>query len=455
MTQIEARRARAHEARTGPRRDGPPRPARIFAAAAVVFFLFPAIAYVFGMRSRAIENRPLAPFPKVSHSWSALDELGAWYTDRLPFRPNAVKWREDLYRNLFDENPPADGGAIEAVPNAVGGSSSAGAAAKNDAPALGESPALAPKTKSERDFIRLPPVPPEPPVPSTSLVVGGKDGWLYLAGEFYKECNPGQPPANVIAGLKRLDAILSASGRKFVLALAPDKSAVASQHLPDSYSFSNCAPKAKDDTYAMLRDAGLPGYIDARQLIETRQTAERRDYYLRKDTHWNGLAVAAISTEVARKLDPALTNDVTVHESVGSYVGDLTSLLGTPTPDQSIFTSIGRAGVTVVQAPQAPLQGLQSTETTTTSTKAPLYKGRVFLVGDSFSEGLINELSPFISHMIWMHDGGVREAPRTTAEQILAAKAVVLVWNERYFADPAYGVLWSPQFLDRLQQELG
>ena len=423
--------------------------------AAVVFFAFPAIAYGFGLRSRAIENRPLAAFPKLSNGWSALDELGAWFTDRLPFRPDAVKWRVDLYQNLFDEDPPAAGGSIEAVPNAVGAPASGGTAAKTNTASLGESPALAPKTKSERDFIRLPPVPPEPPVPSTSLVVGGKDGWLYLAGEFYKECNPGQPPANVIAGLQRLDSILTASGRKLVVALAPDKSAVEANHLPDSYSFSNCAPKAKDDTYAMLAAAGLSGYIDARQLIETRQTAERRDYYLRKDSHWNGLAVAAISTEVARRLDPALTKGVTVHESVGSYTGDLTTLLGTPTPDQSIFTSISRAGVTVTQSPQPPLQGLQSTETRTASTKAPLYKGQVLLVGDSFSEGLINELSPFVSHLIWMHDGGVREAPRTTAQQIVASKAVVVVWNERYFADPAYGVLWSQPFLDRLQQELG
>jgi hypothetical protein len=432
-----------------------PRPARIFAVAAVVFFVFPAIAYGLGMRSRAIENRPLAPFPKASSSWNAFDQLGAWYTDRLPFRPNAVKWRADIYRNLFDENPPADAGAIEAVPNAAGASAGGGSTTKNTTPSLGESPALAPKKKSEQDFIRLPPVPPEPPVPSTSLVVGGKDGWLFLAGELYKECNPGQPPANVIAGLKRLDAILTASGRKLVLALAPDKSAVAAQHLPDSYPFSDCAPKAKDETYAMLRDAGLPGYIDARRLIETRQTAERRDYYLRKDSHWNGLAVAAISTEIARQLDPALTKGAVVHESIGSYTGDLTGLLGTPTADQSIFTSITRPGVTVTRAPAPPLSGLDSAATTTTSTGARLFQGPVFLVGDSFSEGLIDELSPFVSSLLWLHDGMVREAPRTTAEQVKAARAVVLVWNERYFADPAYGVLWSAPFLDRLQQELG
>jgi len=28
------------------------------------------------------------------------------------------------------------------------------------------------------------------------------------------------------------------------------------------------------------------------------------------------------------------------------------------------------------------------------------------------------------------------------------------VWNERYFADPAYGVLWSTPFLDKLEQVL-
>ena len=433
---------------TGSARPRAPKPARIFAVVAVVFFLFPAIAYGFGMRARAIENRPLAPFPKVSHSWGAFEELGAWYTDRLPFRPDAVSWRADIYKKFFGENPPAASGAIEAVPNA------AGSTTKTTTPTLGESPALAPKKKSEQDFIRLPPVAPEPPVPSTSLVVGGKDGWLFLAGELYKECNPGQPPANVIAGLKRLDAILTASGRKFVLTLAPDKSSVEGQHLPDSYPFSNCAPQAKDATYAMLRAAGLPGYIDARQLLQARQTTQRRDYYLRKDSHWNGLAEATITMEIALRLDPALTKGAVVHESIGAYTGDLTSLLGTPTPDQGIFTSITRAGVTATRAPTPPLSGLDSAATSTTSTGAPLFPGPVFMVGDSFSAGLVDELSPFVSSMVWLHDGMVRQAPRTTAGQIRDARAVVLVWNERYFADPAYGVLWSPQFLDRLQQEL-
>jgi alginate O-acetyltransferase complex protein AlgJ len=456
MSPTAAPPARDERSDAGPGRPRAPRPARFFAAAAVAFFLFPAIAYAFGMRARAIENRPLAPFPKASSAWGAFDGLGAWYTDRLPFRPDAVKWRADIYRWAFDENPPAASGAIEAVPNAAGGgAASAGSASNASSPSLGESPALAPKKKSEQDFIRLPPVAPEPPVPSTSLVVGGKDGWLYLAGELYKECNPGQPPANVIAGLKRLDAILTASGRKFVVTLAPDKSTVEGQHLPASYPFSNCAPQAKDATYSALGAAGLSGYIDARALLETRQTTQRRDYYLRKDSHWNGLAEAAISLEIARKLDPAVTRGAVVHESIGTYTGDLTSLLGTPAPDQSIFTSITRAGVTATRAPNPPLSGLDSAATSTTSTGAPLFPGPVFMVGDSFSAGLVDELSPFVSSMVWLHNGMVRQAPRTTAGQIKAARAVVLVWNERYFADPAYGVLWSPQFLDRLQQELG
>ena len=69
-----------------------------------------------------------------------------------------------------------------------------------------------------------PPAPPEPVVEGSSTVLVGQDGWLYLMGEFYKECYPVTPPTEVIQGLQRLQSILAATGRKLVLPLAPDKS---------------------------------------------------------------------------------------------------------------------------------------------------------------------------------------------------------------------------------------
>jgi alginate O-acetyltransferase complex protein AlgJ len=427
-----------------------PAPARVFSVAAVIFFLLPVVAYLGGMRSKAIENRPLQKFPHLSVSWSTFDDFGAWFADHVPFRPRAVEIRRDISRNIFDENPPSGGAPIEAIPNANGGAAGTPAA---KGPALGEAPAK-PVLKSQENYLQLPPLPPEPAAPSTSEVVGGKNGWLFLTSEFLKECNPGQPRAQVIAGLQRLNSILTASGRKFALTLAPDKSTVEPQYLPGSYPYQDCAPKAKDETYALLAGAGLPGYVDSRALILDRQAKEKRDYYLRKDTHWNGVGISAVTQELARKLDPAAVTQVHSGEGVLPYTGDLTTLMGEPKTEDGLFANIDRPGVKVTQAPGSPLAGVRSAATSTTSTGAHLYDGHVFMVGDSFSDGVIPQLSPFVTSLTWMHNGDVRIAPQTTVEQIKASNAVVLVWNERYFADPAYGVLWSPQFLDRLEQSL-
>jgi hypothetical protein len=434
------------------KREAPQRPAaRVFSVAAVVFFLLPVVAYLGGLRSKVIENRPLKSFPHLSLSWSTLDDFGAWFSDHVPFRPRAVDLRRDISHHVFNENPPTNSGPIEAVPNANG--ASAAGATNAPAPGLGEAP-VKPVLKSQQNYLHLPPLPPEPQAPSTSDVVGGKNGWLYLTAELFKECNPVTPTAQVISGLQRLNSILTASGRKFVLTLAPDKSTVEPQYLPSSYPFQDCAPKAKNETYAALAGAGLPGYVDSRALIDAREIKERRDYYLRKDTHWNGVGIVAVTEELARKLDPAAVTRVHSGEGVLPYTGDLTVLMGEPKVDQGLAALIDRPGVKVTRAPGSPLPGVRSAETSTVSTSVHLYNGHVFLVGDSFSDGVIDELSQFVKSLTWMHNGDVRIAPQTTVEQIKASNAVVLVWNERYFADPAYGVLWSQPFLDRLEQAL-
>lgn len=427
-----------------------PRPAGVFALLAVLFFSFPILLYVLGFRAQAFENRPLAEFPSPRLAWAAVDELGAWFIDHLPLRDDAVRWRAEVSDGIFDEPPPSNGPGGVGVVTGGGGTSKANGASA----AVGESPAREPTKKAERDFVRLPAVAAEAPTPGTSAVLGGKDGWLYLNSEFFAECNPTTPRADVVNGLRRLQSILAASGRKFVFTLAPDKSTAAPEHLPDSYGYSDCAPEAKQATYDGLTDAAIPGYLDARSLIDGRATKEKRDYYLRKDTHWNGLAEVAVARELARGIDPALVRGVRVNELIGEYTGDLTTLLGTPTSDQMIGASLERPGVTVQRDANAPIQGVDSARTTATSTGAPLVPGRTLLIGDSFAGGLVDKLAPFSAEQVWIHNGAVRQVPKTVADQIQASGTVVLVWNERYFSNPAYGVLWSPQFLDRLEQVL-
>jgi len=439
-------RARAH-----PRGEGR-RAAPVFRVLAALFFLLPTVMYLGGARARPFENHPLAAFPSPTASWVVLDEFDQWFTDAMPGRQDAVGWRARFSNSVFGEAPPS--GASSGVAASVGaGSAGQTASGASATSSLGEAPARAATSKRQKEFVDLPPAPPEPVVEGSSTVLVGQDGWLYLMGEFYKECYPVTPPTEVIQGLQRLQSILAATGRKLVLTLAPDKSTAEPDHLPDPWPDEACDTQAKRQTYQLLAGAGLTGYVDSLALIEQHQKVEHRDYYQRKDTHWNGVAAAAVTQALVAKLAPGLVTDVHEHEWIGTYVGDLTTLLGTPTPDKGLDASIQRTGVVVTTRPP-PVVGVQSSETTATSSAAPLAPGRTLLIGDSFAESLVPELAPFFSDLVWIHDGGVRQVPLTVAQEIESSRSVVVVWNERYFADPAYGVLWSTPFLDKLEQVL-
>ncbi len=432
--------------------EGRRRPAPVFVVLAGVFFLLPTLMWVGGARARPFENHPLAAFPSPRASWVVLDEANQWFIDAMPGRQDAVRWRAGFSNFAFGQAPPS-GSTTDAAASVGAGSPGSSGSKPSASASFGEAPARSATSKRQQDFVRLPPVPPEPAVEGSSTVLVGQDGWLYLTGEFYKECYPETPPAEVIQGLQRLQAILAATGRRLVLTLAPDKSTAEPAYLPDPWPDEACASQAKKQTYQLLSDAGLTGYVDSLALIEQHQTAERRDYYLRKDTHWNGVAAATVAQALVARLSPGLLADTRQHDWIGTYTGDLTTLLGTPTPDQGLDASIERTGVVVTTDPD-PVAGVQSAETTAQSTVAPLAPGRTLLVGDSFAESLIPQLAPFFHDLVWIHDGDVREVPLTVAQDIQSSRSVIVVWNERYFADPAYGTLWSTPFLDKLQQVL-
>ena len=72
----------------------------------------------------------------------------------------------------------------------------------------------------------------------------GDGGWLFLSDEFYSACRPGRPPAEVLAAASRLGSIVRRSGRRFVIAVAPDKSSVVPDRVPDDYALADCAAAA-------------------------------------------------------------------------------------------------------------------------------------------------------------------------------------------------------------------
>lgn len=414
-TRRDRRRARQH--------------AGVFRLLAIVFFGVPIALWAVGVHSNTGDKRALAPFPSSLTSWDVMDETAAYVNDHVPFRGTAIRLRADISQGVFGEAPPGQGAIRDDVPTRK------------------------PPTRANREFVDLPEVPPEPEIAGSADVMVGTDGWLYLNREFLSECEvTDEQRQAVIAGYGRLQQILATSGRQMLFTIAPDKSTSEPEHLPTDNPFAECSTASKRATFTALRDAAIPGYIDMRRIIEQREKAEDRAYYFRKDTHWNGLATAALAETMVKAIDPTLLETTTIKEGVQDYEGDLTTFLGTPTVDKGLITEVVRPGVTVTaNRDNALADGATLELHTATTTSAPLYDGSAVVIGDSFAGSSLLQLDPFFPTLRWIHSVTVSDAPLTTVEKISEAKVVILISIER---DLRRGVLWTDAFLDKLEEVL-
>ena len=72
-------------------------------------------------------------------------------------------------------------------------------------------------------------------------VIAGRRGLAVLRQDVENLCRPTRAVSEVMERLDRLAAAVEASGRRFVLVVAPDKSSVYPRALPDTYLGEDCA----------------------------------------------------------------------------------------------------------------------------------------------------------------------------------------------------------------------
>src|ERR1041384_4038912 len=182
-----------------------------------IFFFVPLLLLIVGVRPEAFENRPLTSFPNIAQGWGLFTGLSPWATAQLPFRESAIAAEDGISRNVFGEPPPNDQG-------------------DESGPLQGPIPAPAP-VDPERDKMRTAGYPE---------VLEGKKGWLYLGYDTLGACLPERPLNDVIGALGRLRDVVQASGRQFVLVVAPDKTTAVPQYLPDEYTGKNCSADVRN-----------------------------------------------------------------------------------------------------------------------------------------------------------------------------------------------------------------
>ncbi|MGH3436549.1 MAG: alginate O-acetyltransferase AlgX-related protein [Sciscionella sp.] len=242
---------------------------------AVAFFLVPALAFVLGARPHQIENHKLASFPSIADGFGFFQKLNGWATDNLPLRDAGIHAESGISNGLFGEPPPYSQNERSSGTGPIGPVSS---------------PAD-PREESGADGF--------------PKVIRGKDGWLYFGYDMQGKCQPVQPLASTIAALNRLRRAVTASGRKFVLVVGPDKSTVIPQHLPDSYAGKTCAAPYQKKFWQRITT--LAGAIDVRGDLHAASKKAGMPTYYKKDTHWNNIGVTTMLRALAEDIQPGVT----------------------------------------------------------------------------------------------------------------------------------------------------
>lgn len=418
---------------------------------ALFFFFTPAATFAAGGRAQPIENRPLAAFPSVSAGWDFFSGFERWSVDHLPLRDLAVRANTTASERVFAEAP--DYGAARADIGPVG-----------PAPVLPASP-VRPQSVSARGSRLSAAAGSEPQAQQTGRrsgvrypsVLQGRDGWLYAGKDIEFACEPQRDLDAIFAGYRRLIAILTASGRRVVITVAPDKSTVVPEYLPETYLGKRCSAQRKTELWDRLNRGDLgPEYLDMRRVLEQRQAAEGQPIYFTSDSHWTSLGRVLFARAVIDRLEPGLSKETDVVDTgVKTRSGDLARMLGDPREDSTTIWELHRPGVLsrvdAVDESRIKIAHYRATS----GGGARLFASPTVLMGDSFGFESVGAFRPYFADLTFGH----RELwPAKRIPVLRDSRVVVLEVVERVFtgdstSSPSSSLL-DEGFLDELSRQL-
>lgn len=172
--------------------------------------------------------------------------------------------------------------------------------------------------------------------PSRQVIVG-KDGWLFYNGEGTIEdfrCITKFDATSLAKWgqtLEKRRLWLERQGIRYIYMIAPNKSTVYGEFMPDAYTRVR-ASSGLDDMVEYLKKNTRVTVVDSRQAFLAAKSRQR--LYLKTDTHWNQYGAFLAYSEIMKPLSawfPSLRaktlEDFTIETNKGNG-GDLTALIG-------------------------------------------------------------------------------------------------------------------------------
>jgi alginate O-acetyltransferase complex protein AlgJ len=381
---------------------------------AALFLLTPTIAHSAGVHAARFENRSLATFGDPRDGWEWLTALPAWATDNLPFRESALRAAEAVSTNVFGEPAALPGRMSGQRPSQLPGLPAG-------SPTLG--PALGPG--------------PHTPIAAFPSVIEGRDGWLYLGADISGACAPSRSLTDTLLSLRRLRHEVEASGREFVLVVAPDKTTMVPEHLPADYLGRDCSARARGEFWRrVVTEAGA---IDLRPTLTEIARRKGSPVYYPDDTHWSQEGGLAMTYALADRVTSGITRSWQVATSgTIAWPDDISPLVGRssehPLPTYSLVPG-GQADRT---------RSIASDFRTPLRLSSPPVAGTVGqpvrMIADSFTQFASPYLAAAFTDLTIVHPETVGAA----GELLAGGNVVVLELAERNLLSGTSPVLLQP-----------
>jgi hypothetical protein len=160
----------------------------------------------------------------------------------------------------------------------------------------------------------------------------GTSGWLYyretVSDDARRPCPPEERMTALARNIHDVETVIEASGRRFLLVIAPNKTTVYPEHLGRGARPAACPASSYDALMDHLAREGVRHTLPLHHLIR----GAKRDlplYYM-TDTHWNASGSELVARAILQHLAPDSLENVYPGVRLGvdrRYRGDLSRML--------------------------------------------------------------------------------------------------------------------------------
>lgn len=253
---------------------------------------------------------------------------------------------------------------------------------------------------------------PLPVSPGNWLVSVGKEGWLFF-GEQAAVVPRKDTHQKTAENAVKLVAKMQSTGRRFFLAMVPDKLTIYPERAPtvllraDRWSRRTEMERLMREAFA---EAGLQkNYLDWPALL---RASRDKDIWCPHDTHWNETGAMIAVKDLLARLQPDLVAGADfVSTGSAPMANDLRSNmlllpgLGAPSPRYQASRS---AGFVAIAEPRS-VPGIAANPILTwTCTHPDVIPGHTVVVVDSFMQTTGSLMSPWFEKLTFIHESHAR-----------------------------------------------